>query len=748
MLCRGHHPKAHDDHRVVTPRLRFSSVGSVEHLGLQLLSERPHPHPLRTSVLVGLGAIISLAILAICLTSDSLCLSRGCVLLFPSERSSTGDYTSHHFAHDINRHGDKRASRRNQRALDSSGHDSERDDEGSPSDEQLLLLRPSTDQPDHVVTGVSNDGDQQVKDRDSRQQTAAAGDTAAKCRHVDRAADVRRTLRRSRNSKPQPAVAAAAARLTNAAVVVAPAAAAPATGGASVPAAALVPASSSSDGVAPQTVLQPPPPVPPVSLVAASSSSSSAADVTAPQPSPDTSPVPVSTSTSTAISLVPSVHTAPTDDRIAWSRSCLLRVAQRRGKPFPWMQSVDPTPVDEVRRERDELRYHAWKVHAALARYRGLAMMTSNGYSGPWVENVWIDTFARPTPVNVSRGWWMQTVQAQGGVEGVTQLAEYPAADIVTLLQPYDFDLFYPWVPLFAQWEDLYYERWNAGHAKYHTVQLASHLAHHLLKDVQYVTVVQRQSGFLPASSFLAPRFVNVLVLSAGGAGHVALPLFAQELSPLPPSPDTAGAPVAVPRTPSFAFLGKAHHHAARERMADAFKVVGPAHKWQEGVDYVIGYQPPPAEAGSSPRVNEADPRHWKQLMGRAAFNLAPRGTGPTSFRFYEALQMGTIPVYIHDGDLWLPYKWPLRHRDGGNPAAIAWSDFAVIVHIEDFKPWLENEAPRLLLDLQRQDRMREIVMTLRDSHFTYAGVMAQIRDFIANPAESRMRCHVGPEDE
>lgn len=38
-------------------------------------------------------------------------------------------------------------------------------------------------------------------------------------------------------------------------------------------------------------------------------------------------------------------------------------------------------------------------------------------------------------------------------------------------------------------------------------------------------------------------------------------------------------------------------------------------------------------------------------------FTLAPRGFGRSSFRFYEILKLGSIPVYIWDDVCWLPYQ-------------------------------------------------------------------------------------------
>jgi hypothetical protein len=45
-------------------------------------------------------------------------------------------------------------------------------------------------------------------------------------------------------------------------------------------------------------------------------------------------------------------------------------------------------------------------------------------------------------------------------------------------------------------------------------------------------------------------------------------------------------------------------------------------------------------------------------LLSRSWFALCPRGYGPTSYRLYEALRLGAIPVYVSDRH-WLPAMVP-----------------------------------------------------------------------------------------
>jgi len=62
--------------------------------------------------------------------------------------------------------------------------------------------------------------------------------------------------------------------------------------------------------------------------------------------------------------------------------------------------------------------------------------------------------------------------------------------------------------------------------------------------------------------------------------------------------------------------------------------------------------------------------QNYAETLCRSVFALCPRGYGRTSFRMYEAMQLGAIPVYIYDGDPWLPFNDALR-----------WSDFCMVLY-------------------------------------------------------------------
>jgi hypothetical protein len=99
--------------------------------------------------------------------------------------------------------------------------------------------------------------------------------------------------------------------------------------------------------------------------------------------------------------------------------------------------------------------------------------------------------------------------------------------------------------------------------------------------------------------------------------------------------------------------------------------------------------------------------------MGRSVFSLCPRGLGATSFRLYEALSVGSIPVYLWDGHPWLPYADELD-----------WSEFSVCLPIGEVE-----RLPALLagLSAERIAAMQRRIAELYGDYFTLEGAARQI---------------------
>jgi len=63
----------------------------------------------------------------------------------------------------------------------------------------------------------------------------------------------------------------------------------------------------------------------------------------------------------------------------------------------------------------------------------------------------------------------------------------------------------------------------------------------------------------------------------------------------------------------------------------------------------------------------------FKQATQRSIFSLCPRGYGATSYRLYESMQLGAIPVYLSDRHL-LPWSDTLD-----------WNEFCIVIRPEQF---------------------------------------------------------------
>jgi hypothetical protein len=104
---------------------------------------------------------------------------------------------------------------------------------------------------------------------------------------------------------------------------------------------------------------------------------------------------------------------------------------------------------------------------------------------------------------------------------------------------------------------------------------------------------------------------------------------------------------------------------------------------------------------------------HWRDVMARSTFSLCPRGLGRTSFRLYEALAVGSIPIYIWDDIEWLPY------RD-----EFDWSEIAISINVTDLE-----QLPEIIdsYSAEKIARMQRRIASLYQDYFTLAGACNQI---------------------
>lgn len=70
--------------------------------------------------------------------------------------------------------------------------------------------------------------------------------------------------------------------------------------------------------------------------------------------------------------------------------------------------------------------------------------------------------------------------------------------------------------------------------------------------------------------------------------------------------------------------------------------------------------------------IPKEDFDRFLDITSRSIFSLCPRGYGRSSFRLYEVMQLGSIPVFVYD-DKWTPFE-----------DDIDWNEFSVLIHSND----------------------------------------------------------------
>ena len=152
----------------------------------------------------------------------------------------------------------------------------------------------------------------------------------------------------------------------------------------------------------------------------------------------------------------------------------------------------------------------------------------------------------------------------------------------------------------------------------------------------KYFTIVQNDDGTL-CDDLLHGR--GCTIFGAGGVGDIPIPLLCD--------------PHLVTRQNDnrfnvAAFVGSFTTHKIRKEM-------------QAAIGDTLGYV-----------LTKGNTESFRFFLSNSKFALCPRGYGKTSFRLYESIQLGCIPVYIYD-DPWLPFK-----------DVIDWQNNCVMVHRKD----------------------------------------------------------------
>jgi len=109
----------------------------------------------------------------------------------------------------------------------------------------------------------------------------------------------------------------------------------------------------------------------------------------------------------------------------------------------------------------------------------------------------------------------------------------------------------------------------------------------------------------------------------------------------------------------------------------------------------------------------------FEKLIKESYFSICPRGYGPTSFRLYESIQMGTVPIYISD-KFFLPY---IEFLD--------WSEFAILLKSRKI-----SSLPRKLNNLIESGeyfRLKDNLDKVSEKYFNFLYMSKYIKSIVEN---------------
>ena len=106
-------------------------------------------------------------------------------------------------------------------------------------------------------------------------------------------------------------------------------------------------------------------------------------------------------------------------------------------------------------------------------------------------------------------------------------------------------------------------------------------------------------------------------------------------------------------------------------------------------------------------------------VTSRSKFTLCPRGYGATSFRLYESMQLGSIPVYIYYDTPYIPFADELD-----------WNKLSVLIHANDI---INIDNILNSITVERYNEMLSYIKEIYPKYFTLEGMCDKIIKTIQN---------------
>lgn len=199
-------------------------------------------------------------------------------------------------------------------------------------------------------------------------------------------------------------------------------------------------------------------------------------------------------------------------------------------------------------------------------------------------------------------------------------------------------------------------------------------------RSKKYYTIIQYDGGLLHDVSNLDIKVFSM----SGGRTDYPLPLISQ----------THEFQFQGPRQFGYGnFIGKITHPIRAEMIKSL--------QWKRPPYYL--------------QTSKHELQDYCRAIYESIFTLCPRGFGPTSFRIQEALQYGSIPVYISD-------EWVIPHN-------IPFTDYGVLIDAAD-----AHRVHDILTSIPAEEIVRKqaAIPEIYNKYFTYEGCQKLIQEEVA----------------
>jgi hypothetical protein len=352
-----------------------------------------------------------------------------------------------------------------------------------------------------------------------------------------------------------------------------------------------------------------------------------------------------------------------------------------------WMMNGKPAGDFHKWKLPNDAEEHFEHLKNITAKFRKAPIHEYSNYEGPWIENIFIEKFLNK-PLSYFNGF----------------------------------------IPLFVQWIDSQILRGR------HFDNINDELSKNLRSGVIYLAISQGDVGL----GKIGTSHPNILVLSAGGYGHVPIPLVKGE-KPIHPIPND------LKYSNDATFFGNMNQMSRPAMFDEIQKAVKDVASSTSTIDSMNDN-----EKFITKFSSHAD--DWEKQMIDSRFNFAPRGYGRSSFRYAEIIQMGRIPIFLWDDIPWIPYQGTpisIEHyglQQGLHPQheqiipLMAAHNYHNHPHMKVKAIEVEVSLRSLIKDLKQlktnNKKQAEMLKAIADVryHFTYDGVIHAIEEFIADP--------------